>query len=232
VVRLPRVCLGFLTMVFIILQASLSPSGTGWAEKAQTAARAVAPNEPVDELRTITTASEAHRLSSKEAARAYPIHLRAQVTYLDRGNADRWVAMFVHDATGSIYVKPPRGLIGSARVGSWIDPRGVSDPGEFAPIVVHPQVTVIGYSGLPAPLRPSRASILDGTEYGKWVEVEGVVHSVIEDDIHVDFQLAMADGVMAVHMPKYPTQTTHAWWTLRCAFEVTKARCSISAAGT
>ena len=153
-------------------------------------------------LRTLTRAAEVHGLSSREAARGYPVHLRGVVTYFDPAlSSNGFVAMFVHDESGCIYVQVPRGAYESLRAGSLIDLRGDTDPGEFAPIVAHPRIEAIGSAGLPAnPSHPSHARLMRGVDDGQWVEVEGVVHSVIEKDGHENLQLAMADGPISILM--------------------------------
>jgi diguanylate cyclase (GGDEF)-like protein len=158
-----------------------------------------------ENLRTITTARGVHSLSSQEAMRAYPVHIRGVVTYLDATPFDEYIAMFVQDATGSIFVKPKRGLLNSLPPGTLIDLRGVSNPGEFAPVVVQPQITVIGYSGFPAnPHRPTLARMLSGLEDGQWVEVEGVVHKVVVDEYHAYLHLTMADGTIPIITVRKP----------------------------
>jgi diguanylate cyclase (GGDEF)-like protein len=180
-----------------------------WASPSQAQAQAPAAAAPTKEtpaaLRTITTAREAHSLSSTEAARAYPIHLRAVATYIDP--APGWVtaAMFVHDSTGDIFVKPLVGQIRSLVPGTLLDIQGVSSPGEFAPIVDHPQIKVLGYAGLPpATERPSLMEMQSGVDDAKWIQVEGVVHSVVEESVYANLQLTMADGVINVMQIKGP----------------------------
>jgi diguanylate cyclase (GGDEF)-like protein len=171
---------------------------------AATAAAAPATG-PTVKLRTITTTHEVHGLSSKEAARAYPVHLRAVVTYFDPKVGTNRTGLFVHDSTGSIFVWLDRGIFDSLPAGSLVDLRGVSGAGEFAPIVAQPQIKVIGFEGLPAnPPRPTLTQLLTGVEDGQWVEVEGVVHSIAEDEGHISLQLTMADGVISVLMQKEP----------------------------
>jgi diguanylate cyclase (GGDEF)-like protein len=166
---------------------------------------ALAATATAEKLRTITTAHEAHSLSSQEAARAYPIHLRGVVTFFDPEPSYKHAAMFVYDSTGSIFVEVPHSLNLLVRPGSLIDLRGVSDPGEFAPIVAQPQIQVTGYSGLPATTdRPSFSRMASGAEDGQWVEVEGVVHSVIEEASYINLQLTMADGAITVVVVKQP----------------------------
>ena len=189
----PRPTTAFLAAMFL----GLCCAGLCWAGSA---ANAAASTEPAGSLPTLTTTRQAHNLSSKEAARHYPVHLRAVVTYfdptLDNGG---YIPMFVHDGSGSIFVKLAQGLIRSLPAGSLIDLRGVTEPGEFAPIVAQPEIHVIGFSGLPTnPARPSLASLLTGTRDGQWVEVEGVIHAVVETDHHINLQLAMEDGNIPV----------------------------------
>lgn len=148
-------------------------------------------------LRLLTTTHEAHSLSIKEAARGYPVHLQAVVTgYYPRADG-HGVALFVHDATGDVYVLAPDGGVGIPVAGTIVDVRGVSDPGHFAPIVANAEVTVVGYSGLPpnAP-RVTLPWLRTGAGDAKWVEVEGVVRSVRETDREVTLQLAMTDGMI------------------------------------
>ena len=160
-------------------------------------------------LRTITTAGEAHGLSSQEAARGYPIHLRAVVTFFDANlGTTRPGLLFVHDATGAIFVRCAPDSSLSLHAGSLVDVRGVSDPGESAPIVADPQVKVIGYAGLPSnAARPSYRRLLSGAEDGQWVEVEGVVHSFAQIGRYVALQLTMADGVIGVFVLKEQGQS-------------------------
>jgi len=134
---------------------------------------------PRGRLRIITTAHEAHSLTSAEAAREYPIHLRAVVTYVDPNVGLNRAGLFVHDPTGSIFVSGAQGVLNSLRPGSLIDLRGVSNPGEFAPIVALAQIQVIGYSGLPASTdRPAFSRLLSAAEDSQWSRLRALfIHS-------------------------------------------------------
>src|SRR5271157_69630 len=149
-------------------------------------------------LRTLTTAREAHGLTAEEAARAYPVHLRGVVTYYDPDTDPRVGAFFLCDPTGCICVLvPPRPIL-PLRAGTLIDMNGVSEPGNYAPVVLGSEVHVAGQSHLPAnPPRRSMAQLLTGADDGQWVEVEGVVHSVAQSDPHhVTVTLALKDGMI------------------------------------
>jgi diguanylate cyclase (GGDEF)-like protein len=157
-------------------------------------------------LRLLTTAHEAHSLTSEEAARACPIHIRGVVTYFDPSIGHHRAALFVHDATGEIYVETPEGLIGDITAGTLIDVRGVSGAGEFGPVIEHPQIKVIGHSKLPAhPPRPSLALMQTGILDSQWIEAEGVIRSFAESKQskhYVLLQLAMEGGTVPVIMIK------------------------------
>jgi signal transduction histidine kinase/CheY-like chemotaxis protein len=148
-------------------------------------------------LRTLTTAREAHSLPFEEARRGYPVHLRAVVTYYDPYIDARHRALFVHDASGGVFVSVPAGPAHSLPAGTLIDVEGVSGPGDFAPVIEQPRIRVIGQSYLPAEApRVSFAHMRIGADDGQWVEVEGVVHAVVHSGRNVTVDLALGDGMI------------------------------------
>jgi diguanylate cyclase (GGDEF)-like protein len=154
-------------------------------------------------LPTITTAKAAHDLSSQEAGRAYPVHLRGVVTYFDPGHGKHFIAMFLHDKTGSVFIKPPSGSVGPLEPGTLIEVWGISQIGGFGPIVANPRIRVIGQSHLPpSDAKASYSQLITGGEDGAWVQVEGTIHSVIEYPYTVTLVLAMVDGTINVTMMK------------------------------
>jgi diguanylate cyclase (GGDEF)-like protein len=145
----------------------------------------------------LTTVREAHRLSSKEAALAYPVQLRAVVTNCFPQPGSNALTVWVQDATEGIFVWVPNGAATVPVAGDTVEVRGVTDPGLFAPIVRGTDVKVLGHVGLP--LHPPRVSLTllrTGAEDAQWVEVEGVVRSVNENGAHISIDLAMADGTI------------------------------------
>jgi signal transduction histidine kinase len=146
-------------------------------------------------LPTLTTAHSAHHLTIEESARAYPIHLRATVTYYDPYIDPRRPSFFVHDATGGIFVALEVTPKVSLQAGELVDITGVSGPGDYAPIVDHASARVVGKSSLPsvAP-RVTFTHLLTGAEDGQWVEVEGIVRSVVAAHKNIALNLALSDG--------------------------------------
>jgi hypothetical protein len=125
------------------------------------------------------------------------------VTYFDPTIGDHRAALSVSDATGSIYIETPEGLVKDLPYGTLVDVHGVSGAGGFSPVVEHPQIKVIGHSKLPAhPPRPSLALMQTGIFDSQWVEAEGVIRSFIKFNKHVVLHLAMEGGTVNVSMVK------------------------------
>jgi signal transduction histidine kinase/DNA-binding response OmpR family regulator len=146
----------------------------------------------------LTNTHAAHSLASEEAARKYPVHLRAVVTYYDPYIDPRHGVLFVCDSSGCIFVSVPSQPVLSLTAGTLIDLEGVTGPGGFAPIIEQPKIRVVGVSHVPeeAP-RVSLTQLMTGAKDGQWVEVEGLVHSVIESGGNVTLNLALNDGTIS-----------------------------------
>jgi len=165
-------------------------------------------NEPTGKLPTLTTARAAHSLTSDQAARAYPVHLQGVVTYFDPDYGSGYAAIFIHDSTGSIFLKPRSDSVAPLAAGTLVDVQGVSGPGGFGPVVVLPQIRAIGHSPLPAnPPQESLSHLETGAEDAQWVEVEGIIHDVVEYSHSVTLQLATIDGTVSVTMQREPGAT-------------------------
>ncbi|MGA2120059.1 MAG: response regulator [Bryobacteraceae bacterium] len=156
-------------------------------------------------LPVLTTTRAAHQLSIPEAKRAYPVLLRAVVTYYDPFIDRRHPALFVSDSTGSVFVSLSRTPTVPLKTGEWIEVTGVSGPGDFAPVVDRATARVIGEYALPAAApRVSFTRLLTGSEDGQWVEVEGVVRSVLQSGMNVVLNLALSDGNIAATTLREP----------------------------
>jgi signal transduction histidine kinase/CheY-like chemotaxis protein len=155
-------------------------------------------------LPTLTTAHDAHSLTSNQAARNYPVHLRTVVTYYDPYIDPRHPAVWASDRSGGIYVALSSVPTVPFKAGDLVEITGVSAAGGYAPIVNASEVRVIGKSPLPSPPRVTLAQILTGAEDGRWVEVEGVVHAVRgqESGKNIRLDLALSDGTITASTVK------------------------------
>jgi diguanylate cyclase (GGDEF)-like protein len=142
------------------------------------AASAQGPSKSWEPLRTLTTSREVHNLPPDQAARAYPVRLRAVVTYYDPYIDSRHGALFVHDATGCVFVSVPVRPILPLQAGGLVEITGVSGPGDYSPVVMGTGVRALGQSHLPPnPPNVTLTQLLTGAFDAQWVEIEGRVRS-------------------------------------------------------
>lgn len=138
-------------------------------------------------------------LSPQEAARNYPVHIRAVVTHYDRDFRN----LFVQDATAGIYVDTDRPL--SIERGQEIDVDGVTGPGDFAPVIRKPTLRVIGRGTVPRPLSISLQGANVGAYDCQWVEGDGVVNSAAVENGHLDLYVPTTMGRAAkVQVVRFP----------------------------
>ncbi len=161
-------------------------------------ARGAQSTDPELPLPTLTNAHAAHSLTTEEATRKYPVHLRAVVTYYDPYIYPSNSALFVCDFTGCVFVAIPSKPILPIHAGTVLDIAGVSGPGDFTPIIEQAKIQVVGESHVPASApRVSPTQMMTGAEDGQWVEIEGIVHSVVELDRNVTLNLTTSDGTIS-----------------------------------
>src|SRR5665213_2872939 len=96
------------------------------------------PLSPIRQLREV---------SPEQAAKRLLVRLRGVITFCD-ARVD--VGLFVHDSTGSIYVKLGEGT-NNINAGDEVEIEGRTGPGDFVPVVNSERVTVLGRGVLPAP---------------------------------------------------------------------------------
>ena len=153
-------------------------------------------------LPLLTTVLQAHGLSQEQAALGYPVRLHVVVTYYDPPNNQRHAAFFVADATGGIFVRPPEGAMPEVRAGTPVEITGVTAPGDFAPIIVHSALRILGPPRrLPRASRVTLPHMQTGADDANWVEVEGMVHSVEADAKDFVLGLSISDGVLTATTP-------------------------------
>jgi signal transduction histidine kinase/CheY-like chemotaxis protein len=123
----------------------------------------------------LTTADSVHRLTVEESKRAYPTELRGvtALVYL----AD-WNALFVSDGVSGLFVFTPKKVRYAIRAGTRLDIDGLTDAGDFAPVLRARTVRITGEGVVPVAPRVSLERISTGAEDGQWVEIAGTVRSV------------------------------------------------------
>ena len=118
-------------------------------------------------------AEQVRNLSAADAAQSHPVRLRGIVTYYDPDAPD----LFIQDETAGIYVFC-EGRLPIER-GQQIELSGITDAGDFAPVVIHPKTRMLGLGKLPNAPRVSFDQLLTGRLDAQWIESEGIVQSVV-----------------------------------------------------
>jgi signal transduction histidine kinase/ActR/RegA family two-component response regulator len=177
---------GYLVLITMVLELFWSAANSVCQQQ---------PERPA--LSALTKAHDVHSLTSEQAARNYPVHLRAVVTYCDPYIDPQHPTAWVSDSSGGIYVELSSMPAIPFKPGDAIEITGVTAAGGYAPIVRAGEAHVIGRSPLPStPPRVTFARILTGAEDGQWVEVEGVVHAVRESKRNISLDLSLSDGAI------------------------------------
>jgi diguanylate cyclase (GGDEF)-like protein len=155
----------------------------------------VSPHSTADEpgVRALTRISAVRGLTEHQAYSALPVRLTGVVTF----NDDDWQQLFLQDATGGIFVKYA-GHPGLHR-GDKITVIGLTNPGDYAPVIVAPQIVRNGREKLPKPVAMTAeawSGILDGT----LVKAEGTVHPVTsrQNPKHLNFDVFTNFGIVHV----------------------------------
>jgi len=149
----------------------------------------VARGENPVEHRLIETAHDVHALSRQEAALGLPARLRATVTYVESSRG----LLFVQDRTGGTFVWLGIRPSVDFTAGDMVEVVGVTDPGDYAPIVRESQVRRLGPGRLPSPPLSSLYRLYSGHEDANWVQTEGTITSVARQDAGIVLTLVEGD---------------------------------------
>ena len=151
------------------------------------------PAHAADPSLLLTNASQVRALSARQAKDAFPVSLRGVV--IDVATPENR-AIIIADQTAGMYVLATNNLFTSYRRGDMVEVEGVSDPGEFAPIVLAAKARRVGRGTIPAPRPVTYQDLVTGAMDGQWVEVAGVVRRCFEPAQNVDIWRVMiaADG--------------------------------------
>jgi PAS domain S-box-containing protein len=109
-----------------------------------------------------------------EAGRAYPIKIRAVITFCD----PEYQILFVQDSSGPVFVDFSRPGAQQLASGDRVEIEGMTDMPDFAPNVKATIIRRLGRGDLPRPRRLSYEDLQRIDNDSVWAEVEGVVRSI------------------------------------------------------
>jgi signal transduction histidine kinase/ActR/RegA family two-component response regulator len=143
-------------------------------------------------------ASQIRDLSPVEAAKGHPANLTGVVTYYDPAGPD----LFIQDATAGIYVDCDAPL--PIERGQQVEITGVTGPGDFAPVLLHPRIRILGAGKLPKPIQLSFDQLLTGRGDSQWLAGEGVIKSAVLGKRRLELYVAAGGGQIRLVVLKYP----------------------------
>lgn len=141
----------------------------------------------------LTNVIQVRELTSADAKRAIAVKLRG--TMLAESDP-RGHAIIVADPTGGLYLQSDGNLLSQFHRGDLLEVEGVSDPGQFAPIVRVAKAQKLGTSTNPPPRTVTYHQLLTGALDAQWVELTGVVRRYIPPEAGSDIWrvLVASDG--------------------------------------
>ena len=154
----------------------------------------------------LTNAAQIRKLTAAQAAQAIPVRLRGVV--LDQSSpAGR--ALILADQTAGIYLLAGTTLFSSHRRGDVLEISGMTDPGEFAPIVLAKAARKLGVAAIPAARVVTYPQLITGALDAQWVEIAGVVRQYLDAARNSDtsrMMIATDGGIVPVRLagPRNP----------------------------
>jgi signal transduction histidine kinase len=153
-------------------------------------------------LQVLSTVAGIRALSQDEAARGYPVHVRATVTQFDElGHG----TLIIHDGILGQFVFPPADPAAipawsELRRGDLVDIEGRTERGGFAPNIRPSAVHRLGRGSMPAPKEIPFAAMLTGRHDCDFVEIAGVIQRTwlsSDPEMHTLFaDVAYEDGMV------------------------------------
>jgi PAS domain S-box-containing protein len=139
----------------------------------------------------LLTAAQIRQLTPEQAAQHIPVQLHGTVTILDLSQYYR----FIQDQTAGIYFSlDDASNYPDLKAGQEVEMDGSTSPGEYAPIVVPRQIKILGPGTYPAATPVSFEQVASGEEDSQFVEISGLLRSVVQDEASKDYLIEIATG--------------------------------------
>ena len=142
---------------------------------------------------TLTTIMQVHSLTRDEATLRVPVQIRGTVT-AETSLIARW--MVIQDDTRGVFVTLTNVPNCQPNIGECWTISGYTQPGDFSPLIVAEQATLLGKSKMPEPARPTWGQLANGSMDVQWVELQGLVTGIHSNNL----SLVTAEGHLEVGM--------------------------------
>ncbi|HEY1462366.1 MAG TPA: EAL domain-containing protein [Terriglobales bacterium] len=153
-------------------------------------------NSQAQDIPVLTTVTAIRDLDEKQAAQALPLKVTGVITY----NDSDWRQIFFQDSTGGIYIKYA-GNHASLVQGEKVTITGITNPGDYAPVIIAPKFVDLGKGVLPQHIAVNATDASSGILDSQFVDVNGVVHplKMNEESGHLTFELYSPFGQIHVY---------------------------------
>jgi signal transduction histidine kinase len=148
----------------------------------------------------LTNAAQIRSLTAAQAAKALSVDLVGVV--MDQAYPSQR-SLVLADQTAGMYVLAPTNLFAAWRQGDLIEVEGVTDPGQFAPIVLARTARKLGTAPVPAPRMVTYQQLITGALDAQWVEIAGVVRRCIGPEPGADImrlEIAADGGIIPARL--------------------------------
>lgn len=120
--------------------------------------------------KVLTVANEIRDLTPDESRRRLPALIRGVVIWRSPS------ALVLQDRTGGVYIDYfSEEWTAQPLVGDFWEMEGVTDPGNFSPVLFATRGKFLGHEGLPEPIRPTWNQLLNGSLDAEYVELGGAL---------------------------------------------------------
>ena len=139
---------------------------------------------------TLTSVGQIRALSWQQIQQRIRVHIRGVVTMAN------YISCVLQDASGGIYLPYNRtNWVNQPRPGEIWEFNGVTDAGEFSPVVIPSTGKCLGYAALPQGIRPTWSEFQDGSLDADEVDIEAAVVEVSKTTM----SLLTRDGMVTLH---------------------------------
>ncbi len=148
---------------------------------------------------TLTQIADIIRLPRAEASSGAPVRVRGVLTYADA----EWHNGFLQGQSGAVYLDLTQKDL---HAGQWVEVTGQTGPGGFSPVILKPEIQVLGVTNLPTAARVDLDDLANGHFDSRWVEMEGVVRTLTETAGHLTLGLMTPKGRFKAIVPEFANQ--------------------------
>ncbi len=149
--------------------------------------------------KVLTAVSNIMRLPRELLAQRIPVRLRGVITFAD----PEYHNGFLQQGDDAIYLDLTQEDV---RAGQWVEVKGVTDPGGFAPQINEVVVEILGTTNLPVATKVTLDEVADGVLDSQWIKMQGVVRRAEIEWGHLYLSLTTRKGKFQVVVPGIASQ--------------------------